>query len=89
MKVEGLSITKRDKETIQFGETEDGWCVRQVSSERRWRHNMGQERHWRIKILLDHVGNVKEFGFLLGITGSHFKLFNGKHFKLWNSRFDL
>ena len=50
---------------------------------------MGQERHWRIKILLDHVGNVKEFGFLLGITGSHFKLFNGKHFKLWNSRFDL
>lgn len=50
---------------------------------------MGQERHWQGKILLDHVGNVKKFGFFLGITGSHFKLFNGKHFKLWNSRFDL
>ena len=32
VEVEGLSITKRNKETIQFGETEDGWCVRQVSS---------------------------------------------------------
>lgn len=50
---------------------------------------MGQERYWWGKILLDHVGNVKEFGFSLGITGSHFKLFNGKCFKLWNSRFDL
>lgn len=50
---------------------------------------MGQERYWWGKILLDHVGNVKEFGFSLGITGSHFKLFSGKCFKLWNSRFDL
>ena len=70
------------RKTIQFGETEDGWCVRQVSGWRRWRHNMGQERYWWGKILLDHVGNVKEFGFSLGITGSHFKLFNGKCFKL-------
>lgn len=43
---------------------------------------MGQERYWWGKTLLDHVGNVKEFGFSLGITGSHFKLFNGKCFKL-------
>ena len=48
-----------------------------------WRAaNMGQERYWWGKTLLDHVGNVKEFGFSLGITGSHFKLFNGKCFKL-------
>ena len=50
---------------------------------------MGQERYWWGKILLEHVGNIKEFGFFLGMTGSHFKLFNGKPFKLWNSRFDL